>query len=73
MQCLSAHNKLRKLHEDTPPLEWDEELAQEAQKYAEHLVNELELHHGAVGENMFLKCGSNGTTVQSCNEASNAW
>jgi len=71
--CLKEHNKLRSLHKDTPPVEWSQKLADDAQIYATHLSDAVDFRHGALGENMFLKIGSNGTTSDSCFSATDAW
>lgn len=72
-KCIAEHNKLRKLHKDTPPLEWDDEIGRDAQRFAESLANTINLEHGHVGENLFVKMGSNGTTVSTCKSATLAW
>ena len=57
MLMLEAHNHRRKLHEDTPPLEWDMVLATTAQYFAdtcpqEHSVPGTEYRAIDVGENL---------------------
>ena len=71
--CVEEHNKIRRLHQDTPPLEWNLYLGLEAQKFARNLANKIDLVHGTVGENLFVKMGSNGTTKWSCHSATKAW
>lgn len=41
--CLNAHNVSRQLHKDTPPLEWSDDLALEAQKYADELASTMKI------------------------------
>ncbi|XP_066924103.1 uncharacterized protein [Clytia hemisphaerica] len=71
--CVEEHNKLRRLHRDTQPLEWDFMLALKAQRYARYLTNTINLEHDADGENLFVKMGSNGTTQWTCHSATMAW
>lgn len=73
MNCVEEHNRLRGLHQNTNPVKWSRELSDEAQKFAESLVNTVTLEHGASGENLFLKIGSNGTTTDTCVSATRAW
>lgn len=48
---LAAHNKYR-AKVDVPPLEWSENLAASAQKWANHLAAIGKLEHGSAGENL---------------------
>ena len=54
-------------------MKWDLFLGLEAQKFARSLANKIDLMHGTVGENLFVKMGSNGTTKWSCHSAAMAW
>lgn len=78
--CTESNNKLRRLHKNTPPLEWDDSLAAKAQKYAETLVriNQASrttklIHekpaHG-MGENLYWQDNKKKGT---CADASLAW
>ena len=57
---MDAHNTLRGLHQNTNPLEWDADIAEKAQAYAEKLVKlnegekEVILEHDVdeMGENL---------------------
>ena len=54
--CLSAHNKLRALHRNTPPFVWDDQLAADSQKWADYLSRRGSLTHdmnSGVGENLY--------------------
>ena len=78
--CLDAHNTLRALHQDTPALEWDEELARKAQAYAEKLIENnrgstrTSLVHeepsNGMGENLYY---SDRKDIKTCVDASNNW
>jgi len=59
--CLYAHNKVRALHQNTPDLEYDDDLAEGAQKWAEHLasignprLHSPESERPGQGENLFF-------------------
>lgn len=78
--CKNAHNKLRSLHQNTSPLEWDDDLANKAQLYANELVEinknsaTTQLIHqkpsGGMGENLYWQDNKkNGT----CVDASLSW
>ena len=77
---MNAHNALRALHEDTNPLEWNTELAIEAQEYAEELMRlntasttvKLihEVHSNDMGENLYWRDNSE---LGTCADASLAW
>ncbi|XP_066932283.1 Golgi-associated plant pathogenesis-related protein 1-like [Clytia hemisphaerica] len=78
--CTGAHNKLRRLHKNTPSLEWDDSLAAAAQRYAEKLVeinrksstNQLIHEHPThgMGENLYWQDNRKKGT---CADASLAW
>ena len=78
--CVRAHNKLRRLHVDTPDLKWDIKLAAKAQKYAELLVAENKkssqffFKHSTdrvnIGENLAWQ---NSRQKQTCAGATHAW
>lgn len=78
--CLKANNRLRALHRNTPPLEWDDSIAAKAQQYAEHL---LAIHQGrtdtklvhdpnknGLGENLYW---SDNAKPGTCPKASLSW
>lgn len=78
-RCTAAHNKLRVLHINTQPLEWDESLATKAQQYAEELVrinqktDMIRLVHEQgtnLGENLYWRDNQQKGT---CSQASLAW
>ena len=53
---MSAHNKLRALHQNTGPLVWDDQLAAKSQQWANHLANLGGLSHDGnanAGENLY--------------------
>lgn len=79
-RCITSHNKLRALHTNTNPLEWDEGLAVLAQRYAEKLLAD---HQGrrktylvhdttknGLGENLYW---SDNKKVATCAQADLAW
>ncbi|KAJ7382007.1 sterol-binding protein [Desmophyllum pertusum] len=71
--CLQAHNDKRALHEGTSSLVWDASLAQQAQKWADHLLALGEMQHSGTagqGENLYWGIGS---TAASCADAVEAW
>ena len=73
--CLYSHNQLRELHVKTPPMSWDDGLAADAQKWAEHLAQISELvtdkNRGAgISENLYFNSGQRST---SCAEAVHKW
>jgi len=71
--CLSAHNRLRALHINTQPLEWDDSLAVQAQQYAEELLrrNQGLVHaSGNFGENLYQ---IHSQTEGTCADASLHW
>ena len=70
---MEEHNKLRRLHKDTPDIVWDEELASIAQQYAEYLVEQVDFRHSSVGENMYMKINSPEDSFDSCLDATQAW
>ena len=78
-RCVTAHNKLRYLHQNTPPLSWDESIAAKAQSYAEKLLAEHQgrtstilMHEkpSELGENLYWK---DNRKVGECSEASLSW
>ena len=75
-ECVATHNALRALHPGTPPMTWDEGLAKDAQKWADHLadINSMVHAHGIdQGENLFY-LGYFGKKVPvSCADATHAW
>lgn len=73
MKCLTEHNNLRNLHKDTNEIVWDDNLAEIAQEYAEHLVRTVDFRHSSIGENMYMKLNSNEDTSMSCFDATQAW
>ena len=79
--CVGAHNKLRKLHVDTPNLQWNQELARRAQEYAEKLVvinrrkSKVFMKHSNregenIGENIYWR---NNRQLGTCVDASRSW
>jgi len=67
--CLAAHNKVRALHQNTPDMEYDDDLAAGAQAWAEHIAGLGYLDHSTdsqrpgQGENLALTAvGSNAGT-----------
>jgi len=69
--CLSAHNALRALHQDTPPLTWDEGLARDSEQWGIKLARENGLRHsrGNYGENLYAAWGQSA----SCAKAILSW
>ena len=63
LECLKYHNKFRTNHEDTPPMEWDEEMAKGAEEYAKKLAETGEFKHADAkdrndaGENLSFRGG----------------
>ena len=73
--CLQAHNAKRALHEDTSPLIWDAELAEDAQAWADHLVTLGKMVHSSVvdqGENLYV-AWSTVPIAATCSQAVEAW
>ena len=77
--CLLSHNQLRELHVNTPAMAWDDGLATDAQKRAEHIaktyltqgINWSDSNRGeGVGENIYVGFGPRNT---SCAEAVHSW
>ena len=71
--CLDAHNRARASHK-SGQLEWDAGLAEHAQKWADHLANDVghmvHAQNTGEGENLFW---SKGSRVANCEEAVKAW
>ena len=77
---MDVHNKLRRLHVDTPDLKWDIKLAAKAQKYADKLVAKNKkslkfyIKHSTgrhnIGENLYWKSNQK---LGTCAEASQSW
>ena len=72
--CLKAHNDLRKLHH-APSLTWSDELAEHAQKWANHLANDVGRmqHAQGTGEGENLYWSSTSSKVGTCEDAVKAW
>ena len=74
-QALDAHNKYRAKHQ-APPLKWSEEIAKDAQAWAEKLARERRLQHASqserkgTGENIAMFSGKFETAGE---EATNMW
>ena len=72
--CVEAHNYLRKLHKDTEPLKWDEDLAKDASKWADKLLKRDSVAHDKknekAGENVFTYFGPR---VKGCADAALEW
>ena len=70
--CLKAHNDKRALHA-SPPMVWNDTLAQEAQVWADHLAATETFQHDPNnddGENLYLAQAS---TASNCLAAVEAW
>lgn len=71
--CLDAHNRARASHK-SGWLEWDTGLAEDAQKWADHLANDVghmvHAQNTGEGENLFWSMGSH---VANCEDAVRAW
>lgn len=71
--CLDAHNRARASHK-SGWLEWDAGLAEDAQKWADHLANDVghmvHAQNTGEGENLFWSMGSH---VANCEDAVRAW
>ncbi|KAE9447854.1 hypothetical protein C3L33_20237, partial [Rhododendron williamsianum] len=59
-EYLDAHNNIRR-KKGVPPLQWDEKLAQYAQRWADQGVNECNPHHHSGGRMGRITCGSSTT------------
>ena len=72
--CLYSHNKLRDLHPGTPHMTWDNQLENDARKWANHIANEGISHQNGIdeGENIFYKWFTGSKDV-TCAEATLAW
>ena len=72
--CLKAHNDLRAEH-NAPPLSWDRKLADDAQEWANHLVNLGKMMHDETGtgegENLYWFAST--SKVATCVDAVEAW
>lgn len=76
--CLEAHNKLRALHKDTEPLQWDVELAKSAQQWANHLLRIGRMEHSTnrkgQGENLaYYRKWGKAVKKASCARALHDW
>ena len=71
-ECLHAHNILRGMH-TTPPLEWDYQLEEAAQKWAVHLAMTNTFSHadGNFGENIWMIGPTNQPAA--CSSAISDW
>ena len=70
--CLKAHNDKRSLH-GSPPLVWNDTLAQHAQAWANHLAaTETFVHDPNTdeGENLYW---AEASTARNCSRAVEAW
>ena len=73
--CLEAHNTKRALH-GASPLTWDAGLAQDAQKWANHLadIGHLQPASGTnQGENLYVSYKSNPDASATCEDAVETW
>jgi len=72
--CLKAHNDLRAEH-NAQPLSWDTKLADDAQEWANHLVNLGKMMHDETGtgegENLYWSAST--SKVATCVDAVEAW
>lgn len=71
--CLQAHNEKRALHQNTPDLVWDANLAQQAKDWADTLAYWRNLTHAGVtgqGENLYW---GTGRSAKTCREAVQSW
>ncbi|XP_069791713.1 GLI pathogenesis-related 2 isoform X2 [Narcine bancroftii] len=73
VELLKEHNRLRAQHQ-SPSLQVNSELSEQAQKWAEHLVNIKTLQHSSTkyGENLWYKWSSN-KVFPTGTEVSQAW
>merc|ERR1712048_1320440 len=71
--CVAAHNELRRHHQNTPDLQWDDQLAAESQMWSEKLAREDRgMYHSKAkdyGENLYQGMGK----VYTCFDAVKAW
>ena len=77
-ECLRSHNELRRLHKDTPALDWDDRLAADAQKWSDHLANVKRGYHDynrndGSGESWWYWTWYDDSIVYSCADAVRAW
>ena len=79
--CLAAHNILRALHKATGSLEWDDNLAKNARKWADFLAHygwysySRGRYLGKYGENLYKSWSwtSAGDPSDKCAEAVHSW
>lgn len=74
-QCTDAHNKYRAMH-GVPPLQWSDEIARDAERYAQKLAKQHTLRHSdrqerdGTGENLAMFTGKFDTAGE---EATEMW
>ncbi|CAH1788623.1 unnamed protein product, partial [Owenia fusiformis] len=51
--CLAAHNKFRRMHQDTPDLTYSDDLAKSAQEWANYLTTIGFMKHSGPGQNIY--------------------
>ncbi|EDO30082.1 predicted protein [Nematostella vectensis] len=73
-ECLGAHNNKRALHQNTPNLSWNADMATEAAAYALKLAQTQNFVHSDTsdGENLYNK-GTTSGTVSTCQDAVDSW
>ncbi|XP_032238340.2 protein PRY2 [Nematostella vectensis] len=73
-ECLGAHNNKRALHQNTPNLSWNADMATEAAAYALKLAQTQNFVHSDTsdGENLYNKETTSGT-VSTCQDAVDSW
>ena len=74
-ECVNAHNVLRDLHPGTGHMTWNDDVAQNAQDWANHLASIGEMKHAegtGQGENLFVRWSS-GCISATCSAAVHAW
>lgn len=71
--CITAHNKLRALHQNTGGLVWSQDLANKAQRWAEENLRNNRMKHEQIegqGENIYY---GNNLLEADCTDAALAW
>lgn len=71
--CLNSHNKVRRLHQNTPDMIYDTNLELAAQEWARRLATEKAFYHGSTGENLFYVTNYDTSVNHRVEEAVFAW
>lgn len=75
--CLKQHNLYRNKHQDTPPFEYNDKLAEQAQEYANELIKIGKLVHASArngaGENLASRSSSSTDLIDAVVDGIDRW